>query len=177
MASSVARRYTQALTEIAQEENGFDAWQQDLATLTELVSDEEVLAYLESPGVQLEQKLDAVDKVLTSIQPEARNFFHILIERRRLHELREIAAQFDEAVLAARGIVLAHVTTADALDDAGKALVRERLSSMMGKDVELRLHQDPGIIGGIVARIGDQVIDGSVVNQLRRLRANLNAAR
>ncbi|HLU34941.1 MAG TPA: F0F1 ATP synthase subunit delta, partial [Thermomicrobiales bacterium] len=72
-------------------------------------------------------------------------------------------------------VVLVDVTTADALDDAGKELVRERLKSIVGKEVELRLHTDASIIGGIVARIGDQVIDGSVVTQLRRLRASMNA--
>jgi F-type H+-transporting ATPase subunit delta len=75
----------------------------------------------------------------------------------------------------ARGVVLVDVTTADALDDAGKELVRERMKSIVGKEVELRLHTDASMIGGIVARIGDQVIDGSVLSQLRRLRASMNA--
>jgi F-type H+-transporting ATPase subunit delta len=175
MASSAARRYTQALKEIAQETNSFDAWQRDLGTLNALVSDPEVNAFLTSPGVQDAEKLAAVDAVLTDLQPEARTLFHMLIERRRLSLLPDIADLFDEAVLEARGVVLVDVTTADALDDAGKELVRERMKSIVGKDVELRLHTDASMIGGIVARIGDQVIDGSVLSQLRRLRASLNA--
>jgi F-type H+-transporting ATPase subunit delta len=175
MASSSARRYTQALVEIAQENNSFDAWQRDLATLTAIVSDPEVLNFLESPGVQDAHKLQVVETVLGGAQPEARNLLHMLIERRRLELLPEIAGLFDEAAMAARGVVLVDVTTADALDDAGKELVRERLKSIVGKEVELRLHTDASMIGGIVARIGDQVIDGSVLNQLRRLRARMNA--
>jgi F-type H+-transporting ATPase subunit delta len=175
MASSAARRYTQALKEIAQETNSFDAWQRDLGTLNALVSDPEVNAFLTSPGVQDAEKLAAVDAVLTDLQPEARTLFHMLIERRRLSLLPDIADLFDEAVLEARGVVLVDVTTADVLDDAGKELVRERMKSIVGKDVELRLHTDASMIGGIVARIGDQVIDGSVLSQLRRLRASLNA--
>lgn len=176
MASSAAKRYVQALTDIAQESNTFDAWQRDLDTLAAVVSDSEVLSYLESPSVQDSQKLATVETVLADAQPEARNLLRMMIERRRLRLLPEIASQFGEEVLASKGIVMVDVTTADALDDAGEQLVRERLKGIVGKDVELRLHTDANIIGGIVARIGDQVIDGSVLNQLRRLRATLNAA-
>lgn len=175
MASSAAKRYTQALAELASEGNTFDVWQRDLDMLEALVSDPEVVAYLENPAVQDAQKISAVDNVLTDVQPEARNLLHMLIERRRLKMVPEIAQLFREAAMANRGVVLVDVTTADALDDAGKDLVRERLKSIVGQDVELRLHEDASIIGGIVARIGDQVIDGSVVNQLRRLRVQMSA--
>jgi F-type H+-transporting ATPase subunit delta len=57
-----------------------------------------------------------------------------------------------------------------------QAAVRERLGQVVGKTVELRLHTDPGIIGGLVAQIGDQVIDGSVQTRLRRLRSRLRAS-
>ena len=177
MASSAARRYVQALTEIARESNTFDAWQRDLNTLTAIASDSEVLTYFESPAVQDEQKLATANTVLADAQPEARTLLRMLIERRRLRLLPDIAALFDEAALAHTGIVMIDVTTADALDDAGEQLVRERLKGIVGKDVELRLHTDANIIGGIVARIGDQVIDGSVLNQLRRLRASMNTVR
>ena len=175
MASSAAKRYVQALTEIAQESNTFDAWQRDLDTLAALVSDDEVLSYFTSPSVQVEQKLKTAESVLGDAQPEARTLLRMMIERRRLRLLPDIASLFAEEVLSSKGIVTVDVTTADALDDAGEQLVRERLKGIVGKDVELRLHTDANIIGGIVARIGDQVIDGSVLNQLRRLRAAMNA--
>ena len=177
MASSAARRYVQALTEIAQESNTFDAWQRDLNTLTAIATDSEVLNYFESPAVQDEQKLATANTVLADAQPGARTLLRMLIERRRLSLLPDIADLFNEAALAHKGIVMIDVTTADALDDAGEQLVRERLKGIVGKDVELRLHTDANIIGGIVARIGDQVIDGSVLNQLRRLRASMNTVR
>ncbi len=175
MASSAAKRYTQALKEIAQETNTFEAWQRDLGTLDALVADSEVVNFLTNPGVQDAEKFRAVDAVLGDLQPEARTLFHMLIERRRLSLMSDIAELFDEAVMEARGVVLVDVTTADALDDAGKELVRERMKGIVGKEVELRLHTDASMIGGIVARIGDQVIDGSVLTQLRRLRARMNA--
>lgn len=177
MASSAAKRYVQALTEIAQESNSFDAWQRDLDTLAVIATDAEVLNYFENPGVHDEQKIKAADAVLGDAQPEAKTLLRMMIDRRRLRLLPDIATQFREAALAHKGIVMVDVTTADALDDAGEKLVRERLKGIVGKDVELRLHTDANIIGGIVARIGDQVIDGSVLNQLRRLRTSMNTVR
>jgi len=176
MASGSARRYAQALTELARENGTFDAWQHDLGVLHTLVQDEQIELYLTDPGVTNTRKFEVVDSVLQQVQPEARNLLHMLIARRRLNILPDLVQLFSEAAMAERGVVLVDVTTADALDDAGKELVREQLRRIVGKDVELRLHQDPSIIGGIVARIGDQVIDGSVVTQVRRLRARLTAA-
>jgi F-type H+-transporting ATPase subunit delta len=77
---------------------------------------------------------------------------------------------FRDAALDELGIVVAEVTTAAPVEKQAETAIRQRLSSLVGKQVELRTEVDPSIIGGIVARIGDQLIDGSVSNQLRRLR-------
>lgn len=176
MASGSAKRYVQAVVELAREKGSFDAWQRDLGTLRAVVSAPDVRSFLDNPSVPTSDKIKTVDAVLAEAQPEARNLAHMLIERRRTGIIEDLAALFDEAVLAEKGIALVDVTTADPLDDAGQALVREHLGRLLGKRIELRLHEDPDIIGGFVARAGDQVIDGSVVNQLRRLRARLAAA-
>jgi F-type H+-transporting ATPase subunit delta len=176
MASGSAKRYVQAVVELAREQGSFDAWQRDLDTLRAVVSDPDVRTFLENPSVQAEAKKQAVDTVLTSASPEARNLAHMLIDRRRTGIIQDLADLFDEAALAEKGVALVDVTTAEPLDEAGQTLVREHLSRLLGKQVQLRLAVDPAIIGGFVARAGDQVIDGSVVNQLRRLRARLAAA-
>jgi F-type H+-transporting ATPase subunit delta len=176
MASGSAKRYVQAVVELAREGGSFDAWQRDLGVLRSAVSDAGVRAFLENPSIQASDKIRALDAVLTGVQPEARNLARMLVQRRRTGIIPDLADLFDEAVLSEKGIALVDVTTAEPLDDTGQALVRDHLARLLGKDIELRLHQDPSIIGGVVARVGDQVIDGSVVNQLRRLRARLAAA-
>jgi F-type H+-transporting ATPase subunit delta len=176
MASGSAKRYVQAVVDLAREQGSFDAWQRDLGVLRSVVSDAAVRSFLDNPSVPVGDKIRAVDAVMTDYQPEARNLAHMLIERRRTGIIQDLADLFDEAVLAENGIALVDVTTAEPLDDAGQALVRENLARLLGKNIELRLHVDSDIIGGIVAQFGDQVIDGSVVNQLRRLRARLAAA-
>lgn len=176
MASGSAKRYVQAVVELAREQGSFDAWQHDLGLLRAAFSDPEVQVFFADPSVQESEKVARLDAVYTGVQPEARNLSHMLIRRKRTGIIQDLADSFDEAVLSEKGIVLVDVTTADPLDAAGQALVRDHLARLLGKDIELRLHQDPEILGGFVARAGDQVIDGSVANQLRRLRARLQAA-
>lgn len=176
MASGAARRYVQAIVEVARDQQSFDAWQQDLQRLGAIIEDPAVAAYLQNPSVQSAEKKKAVDIVLRDAQAESRNLVHMLVERHRTGIISELVTLFDEAVLAEKGIVMADVTTAEPLDADAQHAVRERLSSIVGKGVELRMHTDPEIIGGLIAQIGDEVIDGSVQTRLRRLRARLKAS-
>jgi F-type H+-transporting ATPase subunit delta len=144
--------------------------------LNDLVSDSRAAEVLESPAVPEAEKLGLVDRVLAGAQPEARNLAHLLIHRRRVSIIPELAQLYAAAVLEERGIVIAEVTTAEPLGPQEQELVRTQLSRLVRKDVQLRLNTDPSIIGGIIARVGDRLIDGSVINQLRRLRARLAAA-
>jgi F-type H+-transporting ATPase subunit delta len=100
----------------------------------------------------------------------------MLLERRRLSSVPEIFEQYQALVLKEKGIVIADVTTAVPLDAAGEAMIGKQLSELVGKDVEVRTQVDPAIIGGMVARIGDNLIDGSVSNQLRRLHERLTSS-
>ncbi|HKG26209.1 MAG TPA: ATP synthase F1 subunit delta, partial [Thermomicrobiales bacterium] len=141
-----------------------------------LMSDPRAAEAMASPAVPEAEKLALVDRVLAGAQPEARNLAHLLVHRRRIAIVPELAQIFAEAVLQERGIVIAEVTTAEPLGPQEQEMVRSQLSKVVGKSVQLRLNTDPSIIGGIIARVGDRLIDGSVINQLRRLRARLAAA-
>lgn len=176
MANSSAKRYVQALVELAREDQSFDAWQRDLGVLRDAVSDEDVRRFLDNPGVSATDKANVLDSVLADAQSNARNLAQMLVQRRRTGLAGEIADRFDEAVLLERGIALVDVSTAEPLSQDNQELVKVQLKRLLGKDIELRLHEDPSIIGGFVARAGDQVIDGSVINKLRRLRVRLGAA-
>ncbi|MDQ4044537.1 MAG: ATP synthase F1 subunit delta [Chloroflexota bacterium] len=176
MASGAAKRYVQAIIEIARENKSFDAWQRDLENLEAFAQDEAVLAFLQNPSVQDAKKKQAVDVVLKDAQPEARNLAHLLIERHRIDIIPELVEGFNEAVLAEQGIVRADVTTAEPLDPSMQDAVRQRIGELVGKQIQLRMHTDPAIIGGLIVRIGDEVIDGSVQTRLRRLRTRLKAS-
>lgn len=155
-----------------------DRWQADLALLNDVASDEAANAFLANPTGDADQKIAFLNAVLDkhNAQQEAKNLAKLLVQRQRLQIIPGIHEIFEEAMLAEQGIVYADVTTAEPLDEAAQEIVKQQLSKIVGKEVQLRLKQDPSIIGGIVALIGDQLIDGSVINQLRRLRARLSAA-
>lgn len=178
MASSVAKRYAEAVFSLAKENGTLSRWQADLALLSDVASDEAAKAFLSNPTGDASAKITFLNAVLDKHdgQKEAKNLAKLLVDRQRLDIIPGLYGIFEEAMLAEQGIVFADVTTAEPLDEAGQEIVRQQLSKFVGKEVQLRLKQDPSIIGGIVALIGDQLIDGSVINQLRRLRARLSAA-
>jgi F-type H+-transporting ATPase subunit delta len=178
LASSAAKRYAQALFSLGKEQGTLDAWQSDLALLTTFARDDGIAAYLTNPSVTADKKLATLETAFdASVQPETRNLARMLVERRRTELIPEIREIFDDQVRAERGITVADVTTAEPLTDDEREFVRQKLASMTGNTIELALHVDPEIIGGIIVRIGDQVIDGSVRNKLEKMRRRLVAGR
>ena len=173
MASGAAKRYAQAIFSLAQERGSLDAWLRDLSKLNDLMSQPRAAQYFLNPNVPVGDKLQVLDQTLANAQPEARNLGRLLADRGRLGNIPDIFRLFNEARLEALGIAIADVTTAEPLTDREREVVQDRLKRLVGKEIELRLHTDPGIIGGIVARIGDLLIDGSVSTRLRRMRARL----
>jgi F-type H+-transporting ATPase subunit delta len=173
MASSAAKRYTEAVFSIAKEKGTFEQWQSDLDRLASLMVDNDAAAIVASPKVSQAEKQGVLDQVLKGAQPEAATLARLLLERGRLPIAPEMAELFRESALAELGIVVADVTTAVPIDKAAEASIKARLSTAVGKQVEIRTHVDESIIGGVVARIGDQLIDGSVSSQLKRLRTRL----
>jgi F-type H+-transporting ATPase subunit delta len=173
VASSAAKRYAQAVFDLGKEQNTLDAWQNDLARLSELTGDRMASAFFANPSVSQDRKIELIGAVLANSSDQARNLGRLLVERDRTPDAPAILEMFEGLVRADRGIVVAEVTTAEPLSPEGSAMIRERLQEMVGKQVEMREHTDPSIIGGIVARVGDTVIDGSVTSQLQKLRARL----
>ena len=173
MASGAARRYTDAVFSIAREKGSFDQWQHDLDSLARLLDDTSAANVLASPKLTRAEKLSLIQASLEGAQPEAMNLATLLLDRGRLTIAPEMARLFRDSALAELGIVIAEVTTAIPIDKEAEASIKQQLSKLAGKQVEIRAEVDESIIGGVVARIGDQLIDGSVSNQLRRLRDRL----
>ena len=99
----------------------------------------------------------------------------LLIAKGRITLLPEVAQQFERLLNQAQNVVVAEVTTAIPLDAAEEARVAQQLSGMTGKEVRIQTRVDPTIQGGLIARIGDRVIDGSVRTRLAMLRRELAA--
>jgi F-type H+-transporting ATPase subunit delta len=167
----VSRRYAQAVFELATETNTRDAWLADLTTLAQAGSDPVARAFFEGPNVPQRSKRAAIDQLLPGESRQfARNLAYMLIERQRFEILPEMVEVFRDLLLDAQGIAIADVTTAVELTAAERQMVASQLAGIVGKTIDLRTHVDPAMIGGLVARIGDRLIDASVLSQLRQMR-------
>ncbi len=173
---SAARRYAEAVFGLAQSDASYDAWAADLDRLAALLEVPVAAKALTSPAVPAARKLAFITAELPDLRPPARNLVGLLLRHDRLELLPEIAVAYRELLDRLRGIATAHVTTAVPLDDEARAVVAERLARYIGKQVRIEATVDPSILGGVVARVGDTLIDGSVRGRLEALRRRLTAA-
>jgi len=177
-ASASARRYASAAFTVASQTGDYDAWLRTLTDIGRMLQMPSARAVFLSPAVRGSQKAAALDRVVPNASPVVRNFLHILVARDRLAEVPGIAEALAELINARRGIITAEVTTAVALDAELERVVAQRLAAYLNRDPEkVTIHSrvDPAIIGGVVARVGDQVFDDSVRGRLERLRRTLAA--
>jgi F-type H+-transporting ATPase subunit delta len=173
MSNAAAKRYAEAVFGLAKEKGNFEQWQHELRLLDAVASDPQTAHFLENPAVPALKKQALLDSALAQNSQESRNLARMLLERHRLGIVHGLAERFDAMLLAERGIAVAQVTTAEQLDPQAEVMVKDRLNRLTGKEIQLETAVDPSMIGGIVVQIGDQLIDGSVVTQLRQLRARL----
>ncbi len=173
---AVARRYAQALFSLAQEHRRDpEQWLEALRLVARLAEDPEVHALLDSPKVPLAEKQRIVEAALAAFDPLCRNFVYVLIARHRFEPafVRAVVAEFERLVLAAQGVVVAEVQTAVDLTEEEKERLARRLEALLGKRVVVRHQVTPRILGGVVVKIGDQLIDASVAGRLAALRQHL----
>lgn len=172
-----ARRYAEAVFELAAESNVLDAWSRDLETIADFAGEADVARVLESGRVPQSEKVRLIAAgVGEHISPLAMNLVKLLAERNKLHLARGIQTAFQEFADERNGIAHATVTTAVALADDEKQGIGTRLSTLTGKRVDVTSVVDPSIIGGVIARIGDQLIDGSTRTRLVALKSRIAAA-
>jgi F-type H+-transporting ATPase subunit delta len=171
--SIVARRYAQALLELGSEQGHLDQIVNELGTLAnawEMSPD--LRNALENPLVSHAAKKAVVSELADQIGATAttRQALLLLVDRRRARALPYVARTLRELADARKGILRAEVTTATPLDDAYYARLQVQLEKMTGRRVVVDRLTDPALIGGVVARIGDRILDGSLRTRLQSLR-------
>ena len=173
----LGRKYAKAIFELACEDDKLKEYGADLAKVQQLYTQcPELKAYLCNPNIQPEEKKSLLREVFEGgVQEMVLNFLLLLIDKRRIQIFDAIAHIFTELSNEARGIVVADVTTAQPLAEAQEKALAEKLERVTGKKIALRRHSDPSLIGGVVVRIGDRRIDGSVKGRLTAMTAELMA--
>ena len=176
---TVARRYATALADVAIErreerevQNELDQWAGMIEAHPQL---KEVFA---NPTIVYDHKRKVLEDLIsrTRVRETTASFLRVLLRNQRLSQLRDIVERFGQVLDERGGLVAAHVTTARPISEDLKNSLHETLAAATGRKVRLSFATDESIIGGLVARIGSTIFDGSVQSQLDRL-ANEMAGR
>lgn len=172
-----ARRYGEAAFQIARDQGAEERWSEGLSLMASVFSDPEVAAVMQEARIPIAGKMRLAEETLESIDPLALNLARLLVHRGRTALAPQIAEAFQELADAQRGIAHAVVTTAVPLSEAEGKAVAEKLSEISDRQVVLETQVDEGIIGGLIALIGDKLIDGSTRSRLAALKQRLQEAR
>lgn len=168
--NTVARPYTKAAFEYALAEGTLDAWSDMLKLTAAVAQDEHMARVLGNPALTSEQKAQAMLSVCEdSLSAPGRNFIALLAENRRLALLPEILAQFEQLKANQQKSVDIDVTTAFELDEQQQQKLTQAIGAKLGREVKMTSQVDKSILGGVVIRSADLVIDGSVRARLAKL--------
>ncbi len=172
-----ARRYGQAAFQIAREAGTEELWSEGLSLMAAIFSDPEMAAMMQEARISSADKMGLAEKALAGVDPLVLNLARLLVHRGRTALASQIEEAFQELADAERGIAHALVTTAVPLSDDETRAVAEKLSEISDQQVVVETEVDERIIGGLVARIGDKLIDGSTRSRLLALKRRLREAR
>jgi F-type H+-transporting ATPase subunit delta len=168
----IARRYATAFFDLAQAEGKTEQAAADFLALAGVLSSgREFASFLNNPILRRSQQAEALSAVAKQLKlsPLAEKFIGLLAQKRRLGALPEIAAAVQTLLSEHKGEVTAHVTAAQALDQAQISAISATLGKQLGKAVKVQLEIDPEIMGGLIIKVGSKLIDSSVRTKLDRL--------
>jgi F-type H+-transporting ATPase subunit delta len=172
----IAKRYARALFALAKDEGKIEEYGQELAAFVKLLQDvPEVADAIQNPmypdGVRKKAFETVVEK--TGLSPIMKNFVSLLAEKRRLAHLEDIEDYYSKLIDEHNNVARVQLKAAVKLDQKVLNGIGEALKKMTGKKVELEFSRDPELIGGVVAQVGDLVLDGSVKTQLSSIKETL----
>lgn len=175
LVNAIARRYAQALFAIAEERNIIDQLETEFTQVMEVINygdDLKKIIAHQLIGVNDKKKLIG-DMFEGKVDGVLLNFIYLLISKHRENLLPEIYQSFSNFVNESRNIQDAEVRSAKEISEADLAEIKSKLASACGKNIRLTAKVDPSLKGGIVARVGDKVIDGSVVSRIESIKTAL----
>jgi len=173
----IARKYAGAMFELAKEEGKLEAYGKDLKKInSEFFSIAGVKEFFANPQVEQKAKKELIKKVCEKeVDAKVYHFLMLLTDKRRIAIFPEIEAAYQTMSNDARGIFTADVWTVSGLSKSEENCLKHKLEQVTGKKISLRLHEDKSLIGGVVVKIGDRRIDGSIAGRLNTLTRELMA--
>ena len=175
--ATIARNYAEALLELAKRAKDLRGWGSLINGIADAVrGDQKLRAFLETPRVEAATKNRVLRKALTDRAPSKFvRFVESVVSHRRQMLFPEIAQEYMDLVDAAENRMHAHVTVARAADEKTQKMIAERLSKIFDKTVVPHMTVDERILGGMVVRVGDTVMDGSIRRKLGTLKQRMLA--
>jgi len=172
--ATAARRYAEAAFEVGLRDGTVETWRQELDAAASVVDDQRVARLLGNPAIAEETRLELAESTFgTIVSRPVLNLIGLMLRRGRIDELPRVAAEFRRLDNERQGITTATATSAVPLSEDEVRAITARLEEMTGGRVDLDLAVDPDLLGGLVVRVGDRMIDGSVRGRLERLRNQL----
>jgi len=172
--ATAARRYAEAAFEVGLRDGTVETWRQELDAAASVVDDQRVARLLGNPAIAEETRLELAESTFgTIVSRPVLNLIGLMLRRGRIDELPRVAAEFRRLDNERQGITPATATSAVPLSEDEVRAITARLEEMTGGRVDLDLAVDPDLLGGLVVRVGDRMIDGSVRGRLERLRNQL----
>ena len=167
----IATVYARALFEAAQEQGRLDVVREQLGEVADaLDSNRDLQVFFFSPYFSTKEKRDGLARTLTDADPLLTNFLELLIEKHRMPVIFRMRRRLDSLWEQENRLLPVHVTSAIALEDEAVAQIGERIGAQTGRRVELTATVDEDILGGIVLRVGNAILDASIRNRLEQLR-------
>lgn len=173
---TVARRYASALADVVIERREEREVQKEIELWASMVdSNPQLKEVFANPTVAYEQKRTLLEELIsrTHCRETTASFLRVLLRNQRLAQLPEVSARFGQILDERAGVVAAEITTARPIPEELKKALHDTLASATGRTVRMTFATDEAIIGGLVARIGSTIFDGSVENNLERLAEGL----
>jgi ATP synthase F1 delta subunit len=173
----IAAVYARSLFEVAQEHDKLDLVRDQLGEFADaLNASRELQTFLFSPYFSTPEKEDGLDRAVTGADPTIVNFLKLLIENHRTPVIFRVRRIYDELWEEENQLLPVRVTSAVELDSATVDQLRDRIAEQTGRKVDFASEVDPDILGGIVVRVGNSVLDASVRNRLEQLRKQVARA-
>jgi len=170
---SAPRRYADAAFEIALRDGAVETWRKELDSAAEVSAETELGRVLANPAIPLDERVKVAEQVFASLSGPVRNLILLLVRRRRIEQLPRVAAEFRRLDDQRNGLTHATATSAAPLGADEIRAITARLEELTGGKVALETAVDPSLLGGVVVRVGDRLLDGSVRGRLERLRNQL----
>jgi F-type H+-transporting ATPase subunit delta len=176
MSTGTVQAYAEAVHAIAAAEGALEVVEAELASIAEVVAaDPAIVQRLSDRQVPVEQRMRLLEGgVLATAHPATRAALAMLIAAERFGHLRDVATALSERSATAVGRTYAEVQVAQPLSEAQATALQAALERATGAELTMRVTVDPSVVGGVRARVGDTVIDGSVARRLSQLRTRIN---